>query len=199
MSRLKRRQIGIQLSPEECRALDKLATEHGLKSRNALIQAIAQGHALIFIPQAPQKSLGPGEFLGLCGLGPLNQSLPRALRQWAILRFMPALPPTFSYAEWKAAFFSASHPKGEEIPPIHDPDCPCARHLWFWLEKAGVDEAEWRSPLEAQGIAPRQIEEMLEERLFGVTRRSLAEDFKILAKRGLLRQVGRKYALKNRS
>ncbi len=133
----------------------------------------------------------------------LKQNLPRAIRLWGWLRCLygktqERLPnyDAFTYAEWRDVFFTSTHPKGEAIPQLHDLNCNCAKTLAEWLfnPKIGIDEAEWKQSLASHvGIDEGKLNEILQQRLFGVTRRSLQADFGILAELGWLVYQNQKY------
>ncbi|MBD2415379.1 CRISPR-associated protein [Nostoc calcicola FACHB-389] len=143
------------------------------------------------------------ELLQWLARGSLKQNLGRAIRLWAWLRSLYGdnqerviLENSFSYVDWRNAFFSFGHPKGEEIPQIHDPNCPCVKTTAQWLfnEKTGIVSHQWQELLLAYtGIAEFKLNEILNQRLFGVTRRSLQGDLEILAKLGWLVYKNEKY------
>ncbi len=143
------------------------------------------------------------ELLQWLARGSLKQNLPRAARLWVWLRSLYGgekerieLPETFSYAQWRDAFFTKTHPKGEEIPTLHDRNCPCSKTAASWLfdGKAGIPERHWRATLARHDSEPENLEELLQQRLFGVTRRTLAGDLRILADLGWLQRHGSSYA-----
>jgi CRISPR-associated protein (TIGR03985 family) len=137
----------------------------------------------------------------------LKQNLLRAIRLWVWLRFLysdpdqwsyhdrQTLSPVFSFSDWRNSFFTTSHPSGEGIPPLHDHRCPCAMTVADWLFDGATDISpdEWGRSLEEQDAAPEQLDELLQTRLFGVTRRTLNEDLRILFKLGWVEKVGEKY------
>jgi CRISPR-associated protein (TIGR03985 family) len=143
------------------------------------------------------------ELLQWLARGSLKQNLGRAIRLWAWLRSLYGnnqeriiLENSFSYVDWRNAFFSATHPKGEEIPQIHDPNCPCVKTTAQWLfnEKTGIVSHQWQQLLLAYtGITEFKLKKILNQRLFGVTRRSLQGDLEILAKLGWLVYKNEKY------
>ncbi|XHX78431.1 MAG: TIGR03985 family CRISPR-associated protein [Stenomitos frigidus ULC029] len=126
--------------------------------------------------------------------GALKQNLLRALRLWVWLRVLYAdlddpngcLPDPFTFAEWRTTFFSKSHPTHEKSPPLHDATCPCARttHDWLMLLAPELDLSDWKASLRQSDSLPDHFDADLKQRLFGVTRRSLDEDLRILAKLG---------------
>lgn len=86
--------------------------------------------------------------------GSLKQNLPKAVRLWAILRSIYGsdsdevklnLGERFTYEEWRNQFFTQAqsankhdrsqkvYHKRDEIPPLHDPECYCAKTLTDWL------------------------------------------------------------------
>ncbi|MBD2295121.1 TIGR03985 family CRISPR-associated protein [Anabaena sphaerica FACHB-251] len=164
------------------------------------------------------------ELLQWLARGSLKQNLSRSIRLWVWLRSLygedqERLPLTngFTLADWRDAFFTATHPKGEAIPKLHDPHCNCAKTTAVWLfnENTGISESEWkRSLISHLGISqspPENIppisstkniniiqsvgdlEKLLQQRLFAVTRRSLQADLTLLAELGWLEYNGEKY------
>lgn len=136
------------------------------------------------------------ELLQWLARGSLKQNLLRAIRLWVWLRSLYGdnqeriiLDDCFSYADWRNAFFSPTHPKGEQIPHIHDSHCFCAKTTAEWLfnEKTRIVPSQWQELLLTHtGIKKSKLNEILKQRLFGVTRRSLQGDLEILAKLGWL-------------
>jgi CRISPR-associated protein (TIGR03985 family) len=158
--------------------------------------------------------------------GPLKQHLPQAVRLWVWLHLLYGsqgdgsekigstkcaprqrlvLPKTFSYADCRAAFFTASHPTGDEKPGAHDVDCPCQKSLAAWLfsSQLGWTQAQWlayqpqatkaieqwQMSLSRAGALPKDVEQLLETcRPFAMTRRTLASDLKRLCELGWLQQ-----------
>lgn len=141
------------------------------------------------------------ELLQWLARGSLKQKLLRTIRLWVWLRSLYgdrqerlALDDSFTYAEWRDAFFSSTHTKGEEVPSLHDPDCPCAKTTQQWLfnEKTGVVAHQWQESLIAHtGITDSR--KVLKRRLFGITRRSLQGDLETLADLGWLSYKNEKY------
>ncbi|MBD2313182.1 TIGR03985 family CRISPR-associated protein [Desertifilum sp. FACHB-1129] len=136
--------------------------------------------------------------------GSLKQNLPRAIRLWVWLRFLygeeglqTAFPDEFSFADWRTTFFTDTHPANEGIPPQHDRHCRCAKTTteWLFTPQAGISQAEWCQTLQQQDALPNNIEDILQARLFGVTRRSLYEDLRILTKLGWVQRKRQKYRL----
>jgi CRISPR-associated protein (TIGR03985 family) len=137
----------------------------------------------------------------------LKQNLLRAIRLWVWLRFLypdpdqwsypdrQTLPTVFSFSDWRNSFFTPSHPNGEGIPLLHDDRCCCAFTAANWLfdGAAEITPIAWCRSLEEQDAAPEQLDEILQTRLFGVTRRTLNEDLRILFKLGWVEKVGEKY------
>jgi len=129
--------------------------------------------------------------------GSLKQNLMRAMRLWVLLRFIygkNAESTPFTYANWRDAFFSSNHPKGEEIPALHDPKCACAKTTAsvLFAPDTGIIESQWRAALQAHDPIT-DLNELLAQRLFGVTRRSLNMDFQILVELGWLKRMNQKY------
>lgn len=142
------------------------------------------------------------ELLQWLARGSLKQNLPRAVRLWALLIALYGddtnrlkLSDSFTFADWRTAFFSRTHPQGEAIPHLHDPDCACAKTMadWIFDTQIGVSESEWRRSLCSHDTIPAKLDELLEQRLFAVTRRSLQADLQILAQIGWLKRDGHYY------
>ncbi|MCU0543413.1 MAG: TIGR03985 family CRISPR-associated protein [Oscillatoriaceae cyanobacterium Prado104] len=115
--------------------------------------------------------------------GSLKQNLPKAVRLWAILRSIYGsdsdevklnLGERFTYEEWRNQFFTQATPsnkrdrsqkvyhKRDEIPPLHDRDCHCAKTLTDWLftgdSSLTVSQKIWEeSFLQLYPIAPSQL------------------------------------------
>lgn len=145
------------------------------------------------------------ELLQWLARGSLKQNLLRAIRLWVWLRALYGddteylcLNKAFTYTDWRDVFFNPTHPKGEAIPNLHDPACACARTTadWIFDTKTGVLEPEWRQSLQQHDAIPDQaLDELLQRRLFAVTRRSLNADLQILAELGWLKRQSQKYHL----
>lgn len=143
------------------------------------------------------------ELLQWLARGSLKQNLLRAIRLWVWLRSLYGdhqqriiLDDCFSYADWRNAFFSPTHPKGEQIPHIHDSHCFCVKTTAEWLfnEKTGIVPSQWQELLLTHtGITETKLHEILKQRLFGITRRSLQSDLETLAKLGWLIYKNEKY------
>jgi CRISPR-associated protein (TIGR03985 family) len=135
--------------------------------------------------------------------GSLKQNLLRALRLWVWLRVLypesnnvrVEVPNPFTFAEWRKAFFSQTHPADETIPPLHDPDCPCANTTQDWLQlfAPDLDLADWKTTLQRHHSLPSQFDPWLNQRLFAVTRRSLDEDLRLLTQLGWLHRCNPHY------
>lgn len=141
------------------------------------------------------------ELLQWLARGTLKQNLLRAIRLWVWLRSLYGegqdlvlLDDGFTFADWRNAFFTSTHPKGETIPEFHDPNCNCAKSTANWLfdSNTGLSEREWKRSLLAHN-AVSNLDEILRKRLFAVTRRSLQADLQILAELGWLQNRGQKY------
>ncbi|WP_026073199.1 TIGR03985 family CRISPR-associated protein [Nodosilinea nodulosa] len=135
--------------------------------------------------------------------GALKQNLLQAVRLWVWLRLLYGsdderlpLPTPFTYAQWRDTFFSATHPTTEAKPDPHAPRCPCTKTTAAWLfhPELAITEAQWqiyqpqaaaqiaqfRQSLADHGQLPPQFDSLLNTRLFGVTRRTLASDLRRL-------------------
>jgi CRISPR-associated protein (TIGR03985 family) len=150
------------------------------------------------------------ELLQWLARGSLKQNLLRAVRLWVWLRFLygdddcpqwenttrDELPIVFTFSEWRSCFFTASHPSGEDVPLVHDLRCCCQYTAAEWLFDGSFDmtKADWMKSLQHHDSLPDNLEELLRSRLFGVTRRSLNEDLRILYKLGWVQRSGKKYA-----
>jgi CRISPR-associated protein (TIGR03985 family) len=129
--------------------------------------------------------------------GSLKQNLLRSLRLWALIRFIyhinqaDALEDRFTFAQWRSAFFSTTHPKGEEKPSLHDADCACAKTAKVWLFEAQdeISEPQWRQAFRQHyAMSEEELEALLQTPLFAMTRRSLQADLKVLTELGWLEQ-----------
>jgi len=183
------------------------------------------------------------ELLQWLAQGSLKQNLLRAIRFWVCLRSLYGddktrieLPQTWTFADWRDAFFSHTHPKGEKTPLLHDPNCACAKTTadWIFAVHTGVEETEWRQMLISYHFAQREpkkssltlrdsedkresqmlhqkgelilldgknkktLDEILQRRLFAVSRRSLQDDLYILSHMGWLQRQGEKYRCVNK-
>ncbi|MBW4641476.1 MAG: TIGR03985 family CRISPR-associated protein [Goleter apudmare HA4340-LM2] len=141
------------------------------------------------------------ELLQWLARGSLKQNLLRGVRLWVWLRSLYgefpdrlALDDAFTLVDWRNAFFSSTHPKGEAIPTLHDSKCNCAKTTAAWLfeRKTGLVKSEWKRSLLAHTTIP-QLDELLQQRLFGITRRSLQADLQILQELGWLEYREQKY------
>jgi CRISPR-associated protein (TIGR03985 family) len=103
------------------------------------------------------ENLPTVQFLHLLAQGNnLKQQLPKAVRLWVILRSLYGidtdevklgLGENFTYNQWRDEFFSAknSHTR-DKVPPLHDPECNCAKSLKYWLFDSSlcIAEDEWK-------------------------------------------------------
>ncbi len=143
------------------------------------------------------------ELLQWLARGSLKQNLLRAIRLWAWLHSLYGnnqhrllLEEPFTFADWRNAFFSANHPRGETVPPVHNKNCACAKTVADWILDPywNVQEIQWRKTLQQHDEIDRsELDELLQQRLFGVTRRSLQTDLHILAELGWLKRQETKY------
>ncbi len=154
--------------------------------------------------------------------GSLKQHLMPAIRLWVILHTLYGdrsvrlpLPDPFIYADWRDAFFSRTHPVSDAKPDIHDPACPCTKTTIAWLFSPSLTltQAKWdtlyqstaaqtalhkkvqhfEQSLNYHNACPENLSKLLHQRLFAVTRRTLASDLKELAKIHWLKASGRSY------
>lgn len=127
------------------------------------------------------------ELLQWLARGSLKQNLLRAVRLWVWLQSLYGhgrlnLHEPFTYAQWRGAFFSPTHPKNEVNPALHDPACACAKTTadWLFTPQTGLLARDWQQSVQRQGMDTQGIEACLQKRLFAVTRRSLFADLQIL-------------------
>jgi hypothetical protein len=100
------------------------------------------------------------------------------------------------YLGERAALVLSRFIVGEEIPNFHSPGCTCARSTADWLFNplTGVSESDWRQSLrQHDGIPDVELDELLHQRLFGITRRSLYADLQILVELGWIKRKGARY------
>lgn len=132
--------------------------------------------------------------------GSLDQShnLTRAMRLWALLCWLysdkghTALANSFTYTDWRQAFFTETHKdeKQADILNHQDPDCACIKTTGQWLLELEVPIDEWRNSLQKQiPLSNSDLENLLEERLFAQVRKSLQSDLDLLVKRNCLQRV----------
>ncbi|MDY7021001.1 MAG: TIGR03985 family CRISPR-associated protein [Cyanobacteriota bacterium] len=143
------------------------------------------------------------ELLQWFARGSLKQNLLRAIRLWVWLHSLYGnkqhrlqLNEPFTFADWRNTFFSSTHPRGEKVPSVHDRTCACAKTVEQWLldPQWKVQEVQWRKTLQQHDeISNQELDELLQQRLFGVTRRSLQTDLHILAELGWLKRENTKY------
>lgn len=142
------------------------------------------------------------ELLQWLARGSLKQNLPRAVRLWVLLIALYGddthrlkLDDSFTFADWRKAFFSPTHPKEEAASPLHDPNCACAKTIadWIFDPQIGIPESEWRQALSSHDAVPTKLDKLLEQRLFSATRRSLQADLQILTQIGWLKRDGHDY------
>jgi CRISPR-associated protein (TIGR03985 family) len=143
------------------------------------------------------------ELLQWLARGSLKQNLLRAVRLWVWLRLLYGdkserldLSDSFTYAQWRDAFFSPSHPKGEEVPQHRDSLCPCNQSAakWLFALGTGIQEADWRHLIGIHaGIDDKTLSTWLQTPLFALTRRMLAGDLQTLTQLQWLKYDKRKY------
>ncbi|MEH1933882.1 MAG: TIGR03985 family CRISPR-associated protein [Nostoc sp.] len=143
------------------------------------------------------------ELLQWLARGSLKQNLLRAIRLWVWLHSLygdeqdrVSLPDPFTYKHWRDTFFSATHPKGEFAPHLHEGNCACAKTTaqWLFYPKTGLLEPEWRRSLQQHDAIPdADLDELLQQRLFAVTRRTLFADLQILTNLGWLKVADKQY------
>ncbi|HAA31897.1 MAG TPA: TIGR03985 family CRISPR-associated protein [Cyanobacteria bacterium UBA8553] len=143
------------------------------------------------------------ELLQWLARGSLKQNLARAVRLWVWLRSLYGdeterlnLLDSFTYAQWRDAFFSLTHPKGEEVPRHNDFHCSCNKSVAQWLFNArtNIEEPEWRRQIEQHaGIEEKVLSEWLQKPLFSLTRRMLCGDLQALVQLQWLEYHHRQY------
>jgi CRISPR-associated protein (TIGR03985 family) len=155
--------------------------------------------------------------------GSLKQNLLQAIRLWVWLHLLYGpknrrlvLPESFTYAEWRDAFFSESHPKTDEKPTLHNINCPCAKltATWLFADNGHLTQTTWErslshpdrsrwlhqqiqefeQALRQHGALPQDFKTLLNTRLFDRTGRSLRNDLKILVEIHWLKQDAQRYA-----
>lgn len=84
--------------------------------------------------------------------------LSMAIRLWGILRslyggiddplYLESLGDRFAYPQWRDGFFpdANTHHRGDTIPAIHHPDCPCTQTITDWLfdPATGMTQSQWQ-------------------------------------------------------
>lgn len=144
------------------------------------------------------------ELLQWLARGSLKQNLLRAIRLWVLLHKLYGpqderldLPNCFTYADWRSAFFSASHPQSDAIPGAHDPACACTTSTRQWLVQMtdpAFDVQQWRQTFQQHTqLGDSKVETWLSDRLFARTRRSLQADFQNLVELQWLQRQGNDY------
>ncbi|MEG4807494.1 TIGR03985 family CRISPR-associated protein [Microcoleus sp. F8-D3] len=126
------------------------------------------------------------------------QNLTRAIRLWVLLSWLysdegyNALANSFTYADWRAAFFGENYKdeKQEDIANYPEQNCACNKTTKQWLIKEDVSVNEWRHSLQKQiAISELDLDEVLAEKLFAQVRKSLQNDFDLLVSRNWLQRV----------
>ncbi|MBE9186349.1 TIGR03985 family CRISPR-associated protein [Microcoleus sp. LEGE 07076] len=126
------------------------------------------------------------------------QNLTRAIRLWVLLSWLysdegyNALANSFTYADWRQAFFGENYKdeKQEDILNYADPNFAGNKTTKQWLIKWDVSVNQWRQSLQKQiAIADRDLDELLAEKLFAQVRKSLQNDFDLLVSRNWLQRV----------
>jgi CRISPR-associated protein (TIGR03985 family) len=126
------------------------------------------------------------------------QNLTRALRLWVLLNWLygdegyNALANSFTYADWRQAFFSDNYKdeRQEDIANYPDPNCACHTTTKQWLIKLDVSVNEWQHALQKQiAISDIDLDWLLAAKLFAQVRKSLQNDFDMLVSRNWLQRV----------
>jgi CRISPR-associated protein (TIGR03985 family) len=125
-------------------------------------------------------------------------NLTRALRLWVLLSWLysdegyHALANSFTYADWRAAFFGENYKdeKQEDIANYPDPNCACHTTTKQWLMKWDVSIKEWRQSFQKIiAISDVDLGDILAEKLFAQVRKSLQNDFDLLVNRNWLQRI----------
>ncbi len=125
-----------------------------------------------------------------------SQNLTRAIRLWVLLRWLysekgyTSLPSTFTYTDWRKAFFTDTHKdeKQADILNHKDSNCACSKTIKKWLLELEVLIDKWQNSLQTQ-ISNLEPEKLLDEKLFAQVRKSLQSDFDLLVSRNYLRRI----------
>ncbi len=126
-----------------------------------------------------------------------SQNLTRAIRLWALLSWLysengyTVIPSTFTYTDWRKAFFTDTHKDEKQADIINhqDANCACSKTTRQWLLESEVPVEEWQNYLQAEiPIASSELEKLLQERLFAQVRKSLQSDFDLLVSRNYLQR-----------
>ncbi|HBB33089.1 MAG TPA: TIGR03985 family CRISPR-associated protein [Cyanobacteria bacterium UBA8803] len=132
------------------------------------------------------------------GLLEQNHHLTRAVRLWVWLRWLysdrghATLPDSFTYADWRQAFFSETHQdeKREDVFSHQDSNCACTKTTRQWLYELDIPVNEWQQSLQEQiPISDSDLKDFLQERLFAQVRKSLQSDLDLLVNWHWLQQV----------
>jgi CRISPR-associated protein (TIGR03985 family) len=141
--------------------------------------------------------------------GSLNQSqnLITAMRRWRLINWFygdgeqkPHIESEskdeLTFNEWCQEFFKlqpphqSNHPQGkslektEDILKPHNSQCPCYKTTKDWLDFYGISVAQWQQDLQKHSAISKQVfQQILKERLFAKTRRTLQNDINFLKDR----------------
>ncbi|OYD99387.1 TIGR03985 family CRISPR-associated protein [Nostoc sp. 'Peltigera membranacea cyanobiont' 213] len=132
--------------------------------------------------------------------GSLDQShnLTRAIRLWALLRWLysdeayTTVENSFTYNDWREAFFTKTHKDEKQVDILNhqDPNCACIKTTKQWLLRWEVPIDEWQNSLQKQiPISNSELDKLLEEPLFAQVRKSLQSDLDLLVSRNCLQRV----------
>ncbi|MEA5554342.1 TIGR03985 family CRISPR-associated protein [Anabaena cylindrica UHCC 0172] len=136
--------------------------------------------------------------------GSLDQghNLTRAIRLWVLLHWLysdqgqAAIGDTFTYTDWRQAFFTKTHKDEKQTDIINhqDPDCACLKTTRQWLVELEVSIDEWQNSLQQHipvynSDLEKLVEEILKERLFAQVRKSLQSDLDLLVSKNCLQRV----------
>lgn len=127
-----------------------------------------------------------------------SQNLTRAIRLWVLLRWLYSdegyivLPGSFTYPDWREAFFGENYKdeRQQDILNYPEPNCACHKTTRKWLADLNISVDEWQHFLQKQvPISNAALNTCLEERLFAQVRKSLQSDFDLLVSRHWLEQI----------
>lgn len=147
------------------------------------------------------RALPTVELLQWLARGSLKQNLLRSLRLWVWLKLLYgdeldsfSLPNSFKFTDWQKTFFT--HLPTDDVPPLHEGDCNCKKTVAEWLKDVLEEgEMQWRNALKQHdNLTDESIDEILNARLFAVTRRSLQDDLRILVELGWLEKTSTTYS-----
>jgi CRISPR-associated protein (TIGR03985 family) len=126
-----------------------------------------------------------------------SQNLTRAIRLWVFLHWLysekgyTSLAGSFTYTDWRKAFFTETHRDETQADILNhqDSNCTCTKTTRQWLLESEVLIDKWQNSLQTQiPIANSELEKLLDEKLFAQVRKSLQSDFDLLVSRNYLQR-----------